>query len=284
MVHLNKVDLLKREVYYGAKTIRGGKGTAVTISMSKLGAEGSGLYTYGTFNPTAGGLSNYGEGITNYGGGIVPYGGMIGFPMMRNMPPLVRPIRMRGPLPRPFPIRMPRGRPMLVMGSGVMIKGGSIGSLFRKGIKMLKPFAKKAGVIARDVILPKVVEAASSQISNIKDPALKKLAQKGLSTGSRVVDNAIRGNSDVNSYLDIMKEEGRDLISDKNVQKKATQLVKNKSKGLSKYLGKGLDDFDVGGMRGAPLKSARSNVTKSNAQLTLLKDLIRSKPLTKTVM
>lgn len=161
------------------------------------------------------------------------------------------------------------------IGFGMNFMSG--GSLLSKLKSVAAPLLKKGAKTLVDVTKSKV----ASQISKINDPSLKKLAEAGLKTGTELVDQALEGNKDLAKYQDILKSglnDNKGLIKDTALSqgsKLASNLVKKKG-------GKALPDT-VAAVTDRKLKPSTLNSTTDNRQLTLLKDIIRSKPITSKV-
>lgn len=161
------------------------------------------------------------------------------------------------------------------LGYGMNFMSG--GSLLSKLKSVATPLLKKGAKTLVDTAKAKV----ATQIGKIQNPELKKLAEAGLKTGTELVDQALSGNKDLSKYQDILKSnlnDNKDLVKDVALSqgtKLASNLVKKKG-------GRAMNDT-VGAVTDRKLKPSTVNGTTDNRQLTLLKDIIRSKPLNRKV-
>lgn len=171
-------------------------------------------------------------------------------------------------------------------GAGITTFGGglgygiellSAGSLLSKIKKLASPILKKGS----KAILETAKQTAAKQVGKIADPKLRALAESGLRTGEELVSSALKGNTDLSKMQNILKsnlDENKTLLKGVALEqglKGASKLLKGKGYG---YGGKALPDT-VAGVTDRKLKSETLNRATDNRQLTILKDIIRSKPI-----
>lgn len=167
-------------------------------------------------------------------------------------------------------------------GAGITTFGGglgygiellSAGSLLSKLKKLASPILKKGS----KAILETAKQTATKQIGKINDPKLRALAESGLKTGEELVSQALKGNTDLSKYQNVLKsnlESNKGLIKDVALE----QGLKGASKLLKGKGGRAMPDT-VGGVTDRKLKDETLNRATDNRQLTILKDIIRSKPI-----
>lgn len=156
------------------------------------------------------------------------------------------------------------------LGYGIELLSG--GSLLSKLKKIASPLLKRG----TKAILETAKQTAAKQIGKINDPKLKALAESGLKTGEELVSQALKGNTDLGKYQNVLKsnlESNKGLIKDVALE----QGLKGVSK-IMKKGGRALPDT-VGGVTDRKLKNETLNRATDNRQLTILKDIIRSKPI-----
>jgi hypothetical protein len=176
----------------------------------------------------------------------------------------------------------PFGQGMQTLGSGYgygmnVISGGSILSALKS---IAVPLLKK-GTTA---LLGVGKSALANKAAQIKDPKLRALAEAGLKTGTELVGQALKGNKDLSKYQDVLKRnigENTGLLGDV-ARQEAPKLLGKLTKGKGMKGGRALPDT-VAGVTDRKLKPSTVNSTTDNRQLTLLKDIIRSKPVTTRV-
>lgn len=153
------------------------------------------------------------------------------------------------------------GKGMTLLGTGLLQK-----------LKMLaSPLLKIGKKIA--------IDSAMSQLSKIKQPELRSLAKKGLETAeSGDIERALKGNDKLGNLA---------KLATSGIQSSTPELTRLAQKGLrrgvKKVRGRGMDGQpmldEVANVSDRKLKKDSQNVTQDNRQLTLLKDIIRSKPI-----
>lgn len=169
------------------------------------------------------------------------------------------------------------GSGMTTFGSGMTLHGQGMrllgtGSLFGKLKKLAKPLLNKGK--------NELKKQAASYVNSIENPLTKKLAQTGLKTVEKLVDETISGNTNLDNLLKITKSGARQAVKDV------------KGQGMRRGMRQGNDMMRIKTVEAYPLEEAVGSVTdrpflennvqstKSNTQLQLLKSVIRTKPLT----
>lgn len=246
MVWLTKRELLMNELSRNMKTTTGRVGVLLSDSASKIVT---------TRVPVNNGVASdvEGQGIYQYGSfpqgtGVTPYGGGI----------------------------TPYGGRVLVMGNGVK-------DIMKAGMKLLKPYAKKAGKsLVNNVVKPKMNEL-TDKISN---PTLRAIAKDASDVVGSVMDLGVKGNMNPNAYKNVAKKGVSNLVN-KNKGAIVDMGISQASKYGKRMMGGKLmaEDEMVDGQNNQdrPLKAKTDKMTQSNHQLMMLKDIIRSKPLERSV-
>ncbi len=168
------------------------------------------------------------------------------------------------------------GSGMNTFGSGLSIYGQGMrllgtGSLFGKIKKLAKPLLTKG----KDALK----KQATSYVNSIENPLTKKLAQTGLKTVEKLVDQTMSGNTNLDNLLNITKSGARQAVKDVT----GKGMRQNNMNRPIKNAGHPLEE-SVGSVTDRPFLENNVNSTKSNIQLQLLKNVIKSKNLnTRTI-
>lgn len=261
MVALSRKELARQNVYFGTRNIKGSKEKIVNMQGFGLIPLGKGMYTFGEYAPVGQGAMVFGSGMALVGTGVFQKIKKIAHPLLK------------------------KGREEL--------------------FKQLQKGAKKGK--------EKLIEEAKRRSENIKNPQLQKLAQQGIKVGDVALEEALKGNKELSKYKDILKsglEESKPTL----VELGKEQAMKGLEKGLSKVgekVGILPDDLNIteglglskmqqqkllkriAKNRGRGMNTIASRTdqtprhntvdyTESNNELTLLKDIIRSKPAVKS--
>lgn len=254
MVWLTKRELLMNELSRNSKTTTGRVGVVLSDNASKIVSNRVPVNRGVASGEVEGeGIYQYGSfpqgtGITPYGGGITSYGGGI----------------------------TPYGGRVILMGKGVK-------DLLKAGKKLLTPFAKKAGKsLVNNVVKPKLNEL-TDKISN---PVLRGVAKDASDVVGSVMDLGVKGNMNPNAYKNTVKKGVSNLVN-KNKGAVMDMGLSQASKFGKKMMGGNLmaenEMVDGQSNQDRPMKPKTDKMTSSNAQLMMLKDIIRSKPLERTV-
>lgn len=266
MVVLNDRKFLQYKTYWGAKAILGSSGSAVVIDNDEFTTKVLNKdEDLGTTNPKqqTGGmirrrLPHFGLLARKLGNGLYFYG------------------------------NAPSGSGITPYGGGITPYGGMImrskngGSLFSSAKKALSGVKDVAKSTLKNTVAPLAKDYLGSQVKKINNPIARSLAQTGLDTGSKMLDNAIEGNRRLSDYGDILKEGATEAVN-KNKGKVMNLATRELGKRVGK-LGLGYEDDDTN-VNFASLRNGYRPIrndgrkTEGNNQLQLLKNIIKSKPL-----
>lgn len=185
-----------------------------------------------------------------------------------------------------------KGAGLYPLGSGITTFGTGIGngmsivtggSIFSKIKELASPLLKRG----TKALVQTAKTALSSQIDKIKDPKFKALAEAGLKTGEQLVDKALTGNKNLSAYTDILKSnlaENSGLAKDV-AQQQAMQMLSKAVRGRPKKAsakgvggGKTIQNT-VAAVTDRKMKPNTLDMTTDNRQLTILKDIVRSRPI-----
>lgn len=150
------------------------------------------------------------------------------------------------------------GNGMNLMGTGLFSKLKSLAKpLLNKGKNELK-------------------KQANSYVNKIDNPLVKKLATTGLATTEKLVDAVMSGNTKLDNLKNITKMGAQQAVKDVVTGKgmRGSKMIQP-----SKNMAHPLED-SVSSVTDRPFLKNNNNRTESNIQLTLLSDLIKSRPLT----
>jgi len=160
-----------------------------------------------------------------------------------------------------------------MQGSGAFLHGE--GSLLRKIKQLSHPLLKLGRKIA--------VDAAMSQLGRIKQPELRGLAKKGLEAADRgAIEQALSGQDKLGNLAG---------LATRGLEAAEPELLRLAQKGVRRGLagrrGRGVGGRalahpmmdEVANVTDRSLKKDGTQHTQDNRQLTLLKDVIRSKPI-----
>jgi len=160
---------------------------------------------------------------------------------------------------------MSLGGGMTPFGGGMTLLGTGIGRWLKQLAKPLAKGAKSA-----------ILNIAKNAASNIKNPIVKTLATQGLDVGSRMVDEALSGNRNIQKYRDIGMS---------GLKQAVPALIKSVSgsgagSGYSKKMSKQIQpDISLLGAVDRPLKYNTLNTATANKKLVILSDVIHSAPV-----
>jgi hypothetical protein len=177
----------------------------------------------------------------------------------------------------------PYGGGIIPYGGRVLVMGKGVKDLFNAGKKMLSSSAKKAGKsLVNNVVKPKMNEL-TDKISN---PTLRAAAKDASDVFGSVMDLGLKGNMNPSAYKNAVKKGVSNVVS-KNKGAVMDMGLSQASKLGKKMLGGKLvsEDEMIDGQsyQDRPMKTRTDKMTQSNHQLMMLKDIIRSKPLQRTV-
>jgi hypothetical protein len=161
------------------------------------------------------------------------------------------------------------GNGLALHGSGMRLLG--TGSLFGKLKKLAKPLLTKG----KDVLK----KQAASYVNSIENPLTKKLAQTGLKTVEKLVDQTMSGNTNLDNLLKITKSGARQAVKDVTGQGMRQGMRQGNNMRIKTVEAHPLEEA-VGSVTDRPFLENNVQSTKSNTQLQLLKSVVRSKPLT----
>lgn len=156
------------------------------------------------------------------------------------------------------------GNGMSLQGSGMSLLGTGLLSKLKE---FMKPLLKKGKTVA----IQQAKNLLSQQVNRIKNPALKSLVQKGFDSGSDLLDSAMSGNKNLTKAA---KNAALNLLTSPETMQLGMQ-------GIKKLTGRGRPVMNA--VASATDRDAKRNserYTQDNRQLTLLKDVIKSKPIT----
>lgn len=156
------------------------------------------------------------------------------------------------------------GRGMMLMGTG-----------FRSAIKgLLKPLLRRGR--------QEVIRAAQQGIKRIRHPQLRGLAERGVDIVERGdIERALSENDKLGAIARLGMKEGREA---------APELLKlaqeGARRGVRAVRGRGAPVLDSAAdiVTDRKQKASTQSTTKDNRQLTLLKDVMRSKPIKKRAL
>lgn len=166
------------------------------------------------------------------------------------------------------------GSGMSLHGSGMRLHGTGMnvlgtGSLFGKLKKLAKPLMTKG----KDVLK----KQATSYVNKIDNPLVKKLATRGLETATQLVENVMSGNTKLDNLVNITKQGAKQAFKDVTGQGMRGRQVQSMRQ--PKNMAHPLEEA-VGSVTDRPFLKNNVNSTESNIQLQLLKNVIKTKPLT----
>lgn len=177
----------------------------------------------------------------------------------------------------------PYGGGITPYGGRVVLMGKGLTDIYKAGKKLLSPVLKKAGKkLVNNVVKPKMNEL-TDKISN---PTLRAIAKDASDVLGSVMDLGVKGNMNPNAYKNVAKKGVSNLVS-KNKNSLMDMGLSQASKYGKKMMGGKLvseDELvDGNSNQDRPMKANTDKRTQSNHQLMMLKDIIRSKELTRTV-